>query len=58
MDNFRNFIIQVTKIKFEEKNKYFPFTFGISNWELKLPTQKQERLIILLHIVIIKRQKM
>ena len=27
MGKFENFITQITKAKFEDKNKYFPFTY-------------------------------
>ena len=44
MGKFDNFITQVTKAKLEEKYKFFLFTLGISNWEITLSDQKQEKI--------------
>ena len=34
----KNLINQDTKAKFEEKNRSFPFTLSISDWEITLST--------------------
>ncbi|XP_076308218.1 nuclear pore complex protein Nup188 isoform X4 [Tachypleus tridentatus] len=36
-------IAKVTKAKFEEKKRSFPFTLGIGNWEITFSAQEQEK---------------
>ena len=50
MGKFENFITQVTK--YGEKYRSFPFTLGISNWEITLSAQEREKVKNLLGSVI------
>ena len=47
---FKNVFTKVTKAKLEKKNRSFPFTLDIINWEIILSVQKVK---ILLHSVIL-----
>ena len=39
---FEKFITQVTRVKFEEKNKFLSFILGKSKWKITLSAKKQE----------------
>ena len=43
MCKFENFIIQIAKANFEVKNRSFLFTLGVSNCEITLSAQDQEK---------------
>ena len=47
MGKFEKFITQVSK----EKNRSFPFTLKISNWEIKLSAKEQEKIFKNCYIV-------
>ena len=46
MGKFLKFITQLTKVKFEEKNRCFPFILEMNNLKIILFTLEQEKLMI------------